>query len=397
MISRDIEMLQYKCILTPLTPIQIGNGNDISPFEYVIKNGEYYRIDINEVMEKVPENIKKQFLKVLEENSMFTARKFLKNNYRKEYGYIYKCPVSPDYVDIYERKIAGVSNKNENNELAVSEFIGTNTEKYIPGSTLKGAFRSAYLFENFTSDNFYEIKREEFNRNGKKNPTKPFKSLGKKEILLKKIESQILELENFNAQFDPFKNLKITDTETRNNVIEVKQILRKGMKKEGKKEIPMGNFEVTKSLFSSNENIEFGFQIIIKNLTGNKNELLKRLSIKQDKKTREYIQQIRETVEFYLEDGGILEFLNNKADKIIKEDIKFFEKIKDKKSLEFCYELQNYKEKLNENQAMIRIGRGAGFNSTTFNLCNKKIEEVFTRVTVDDIPIGWALITCNEI
>ena len=54
-------MLQYKCILTPLTPIQIGNGNDISPFEYVIKNGEYYRIDINEVMEKVPENIKKQF------------------------------------------------------------------------------------------------------------------------------------------------------------------------------------------------------------------------------------------------------------------------------------------------------------------------------------------------
>ena len=46
MISRDIEMLQYKCILTPLTPIQIGNGNDISPFEYVIKNGVIVNIQI---------------------------------------------------------------------------------------------------------------------------------------------------------------------------------------------------------------------------------------------------------------------------------------------------------------------------------------------------------------
>lgn len=67
MTSKDVEMLQYRCIFTPLTPIQIGNGNEISPFEYIIKNGNYFKIDVNEVIEKFPENIKKEFIKTLEE------------------------------------------------------------------------------------------------------------------------------------------------------------------------------------------------------------------------------------------------------------------------------------------------------------------------------------------
>lgn len=205
-----------------------------------------------------------------------------------------------------------------------------------------------------------------------------------------------MELENFDAKFDPFKNLKITDTEIRNDIIEIKEILRKGIKKGEMSPMPMGRFEVTKSLFGSNENVELNFNISIKNLTGNKAELFKKLSIKKDKKTEEFIPIVKETTDFYIEDGGFLDFLNNKAEKIIREDIKFFEKIEDKKSLNICYELLKYRKKLKENQALIKIGRGAGFNSTTFNLCNKKTEEVFTRVTVEDMPIGWGLITCDE-
>lgn len=396
MTSKDVEMLQYRCIFTPLTPIQIGNGNEISPFEYIIKNGNYFKIDVNEVIEKFPENIKKEFIKTLEEKSMISARKFLKNNYKEEYGYLYKCPVSDEIIKLYNEKIGGAIKKNEDNDLTVFEFIGTHRGKYIPGSTLKGAFRSAYLMDSFTSEDFYKICRETENKYGKKIPTKPFKSILNKKTEEERIISRILELENFDAKFDPFKNLKITDTEIRNDIIEIKEILRKGIKKGEMSPMPMGRFEVTKSLFGSNENVELNFNISIKNLTGNKAELFKKLSIKKDKKTEEFIPIVKETTDFYIEDGGFLDFLNNKAEKIIREDIKFFEKIEDKKSLNICYELLKYRKKLKENQALIRIGRGAGFNSTTFNLCNKKTEEVFTRVTVEDMPIGWGLITCDE-
>ena len=44
----------YNCTLTPLTPIQVGNGNQIYPYNYVIKNGFYYRIELSEIIDKFP-------------------------------------------------------------------------------------------------------------------------------------------------------------------------------------------------------------------------------------------------------------------------------------------------------------------------------------------------------
>lgn len=392
MISKDIELLQYRCTFTPLTPIQIGNGNELSPFEYIIKNDKYYRIDISEVIEKFPANIKNQFLKILEENSMFTARKFLKNNYKEEYGYLYKCPVSSEYAQMYEKKIGGALNKNENNELSVGEFIGTYQGKYIPGSTLKGALRTAYIAGNFNSEYFYKIKRNE------KLKTKPFVYNGdfkEGDKKRKSIESGILELETLEPKFDPFKNFKVTDTEVRDDIIEVKEILRKGIKKEKCTEMSMGSFEVTKSLFDSNQNIDLTFRISVKNMAREAEKIYINSSVKKNKENVS-APIVKNAVSFYVDDE-ILVSLNEKAEKILEEDIKFFEKIHDIKSLKFCYELKKYKENLKGNQALIRIGRGAGFNSTTFNLYNQKTEEIFTRVTVNDMPIGWAMITFEEI
>ena len=393
MISKDIELLQYNCIITPLTPIQIGNGNEVSPFEYIIKNNEYYRVDMNEIMEKMPEGVKKQFLKILEENNMFAARKFLKNNYKIEYGYLYKCHVSTEYSEMYERKIGGVLNKNENNELSVGEFIGTDTGKYIPGSTLKGAFRTAYLAGNFDSKYFYNIKRNS------KTKTKPFIYAGdfkEGDKKRKYIEAGILEMEILEPKFDPFKNFKVTDTEIRDDIIEVKEILRKGTKNGKKTEMPMGSFEVTKSIFGSNENMEMKFQISVKNIAREAERLYIKSSIRKDKNGNILKPIVKNAVSFYVDDE-IISSLNEKAEKILEKDIAFFEKIHDIKSLKFCQKLKKYKESLNENQALIRIGRGAGFNSTTFNLYNKNIEEIFTKVTIEDMPIGWAVITFEEI
>lgn len=227
---KDVEIINYKCTFMPLTPIQIGNGNDLSPFDYVIKNKKYFRIDIAEVIEKFPENIKRIY-KILEEQSMISARKFLKNNYKEEYGYLYKCNVEDEFLKTYESKIAGAKNKNEENLLSISEFIGIHSGKYIPGSTLKGAIRTAYLMANFTEEDYYKIVRKTEDKYGRKTRTKPFKTLVNESDLEKKIVSRILDMEKLEPKFDPFKNFSVTDTKIRNDMIEIKSITRKGIKK----------------------------------------------------------------------------------------------------------------------------------------------------------------------
>lgn len=203
-------------------------------------------------------------------------------------------------------------------------------------------------------------------------------------------------MEILEPKFDPFKNFKVTDTEIRDDIIEVKEILRKGTKNGKKTEMPMGSFEVTKSIFGSNENMEMKFQISVKNIAREAERLYIKSSIRKDKNGNILKPIVKNAVSFYVDDE-IISSLNEKAEKILEKDIAFFEKIHDIKSLKFCQKLKKYKESLNENQALIRIGRGAGFNSTTFNLYNKNIEEIFTKVTIEDMPIGWAVITFEEI
>ena len=61
-----------------------------------------------------------------------------------------------------------------------------------------------------------------------------------------------------------------------------------------------------------------------------------------------------------------------------------------------CKQLLDTWSNIKENEALIRLGRGAGFNSTTFNLVNSN-EKVGTRVTADKLPVGWAKITCPDL
>ena len=392
---KDIEFVEYRCTLTPLTPIHIGSGNELSPFEYIVKNGYFYKICTSDIIDKFPENMKLEFIKILESRNMFKSREFIKNNYKEEYGYEYKAKVSQDFKELYERKIGGAGNKNEENQLGVGEFIGSFNGKFIPGSTIKGALRTAYLNGEFSESHYYQLTR---NKNLK---TKPFQLLIGKRVANKREgisvahqkEANILGLnsERLEPKFDPFKFFRVTDTEVVQDMIEVQKVVRKGMKNGKAFPMPVGQKEVTKSLLGSGDELKLKFNISIKNL-GKKADNY--IAVSKLRGTDTYI--VKETTEFYLD--TIFQSLNDKATKMLDEDIKFLEKIYDQKAVDTCKRLQKILGSLDsEREALIRFGQGAGFNSTTFNLVNQKVESVGTRVTVDDLPIGWALITCEEV
>ena len=57
--NNNLDLLSFKCKLIPLTPIHIGSGNEIEPYDYVIKDSVFYRINSMDIFEKL------QLVKVL--------------------------------------------------------------------------------------------------------------------------------------------------------------------------------------------------------------------------------------------------------------------------------------------------------------------------------------------
>ena len=113
MIKRDIE--NFRCQLTPLTPIHIGSGEESSSCDYIIKKNQFFRISLEDFYEKLDLKLKKEFLELIENNRFISIRKFVKDNYKEEYGYLYKTTVSEDIQEKYESKIGGATKKNEEN------------------------------------------------------------------------------------------------------------------------------------------------------------------------------------------------------------------------------------------------------------------------------------------
>lgn len=378
----------YNCTLTPLTPIQVGNGNQVYPYNYVIKNGFYYRIELSEIIDKFPSKIKEDFIRLLENNNMIKIRSFIFDNYKEEYGYLYKAEVDENVRELYYEKIHGTIKKNEENQLIIEEFIGNHNGKFIPGSTIKGAIRSAFLFSEFTSIDKYTLDRKRIDKYGKKISTAPFiLKNGSEKREADKREANLLGLESLEPKVDPFKNIIVTDTNADNDLIKIK-----GIKRTTKKEdMPMGNYEITKSLYGDNKEKILKFNIIINDYDISEktfNNLLK------TRKDGDNFSLVNEKINFSID--RLFKSLNDKAKLIIESDKIFFDKIGKVRESNICKKILERLNKLNKNEALIRFGRGAGFNSTTLNLANNS-DMVYTRVVSDDCPVGWAVISYNEI
>lgn len=381
MIRKDIEKIQ--CKIMPLTNIHIGSGVELASYEYVIKNGVFYRIDLGEIFYNFPENVRLKLTELMEENNIIKIRKYIKDNYKEEYGYSYSCKVAEDVNEIYEEKIGGAKNFNDENSLTVSEFIGNYKGKYIPGSSIKGSIRSAYIGDNFNGS--YEVMRN------KKISTAPFIIPKEKEYLAKKIEAEILGLEELEPKFDPFKNLQITDSEISKDMLKIVKLERVNLKKD-KINMPMGNHEVMSGYLLTGNEKSLNFKINISELSFDEESEIKFKNLSKNKKGDIVLKEFRE---LYL-DSILFPVLKEKSNKILEEDLKFFKEANNLVGVKSCEEIKNYSSQLKENEVLIKFGKGAGFNSTTLNLFNKNKKDVFTRVVAEGYPVGWAVLSYEE-
>lgn len=136
-------MIEYKIKLEPLTPIHIGSGDELEGYEYVITDDRVLlAFDLSLFIAQLSLPEQDEIIGKIE-NSMTGVRSFLQANLatveRVTRFNISATQLAHEYYQ-------GALNRVEN-RLTLPLFIRSHISPYIPGSSLKGAIRTALLFK----------------------------------------------------------------------------------------------------------------------------------------------------------------------------------------------------------------------------------------------------------
>jgi len=178
-------MIKYSLKCEILSPLHIGTGKEIEPFYYIIKDHKFYKISLDNFLFELPSDDRIAFERLIDEGRLNKIRKFIGEKVNVEAYSIYSTDVSPEVAKTYNSKLDDIQN-----QLLINPFIRTAGENkpYIPGSSIKGAIRTALISQIAQNSNFPKPQsyREEF-----------------------EFESNVLGCTD--AKNDPFRGIKIRD------------------------------------------------------------------------------------------------------------------------------------------------------------------------------------------
>ena len=143
----------YRLALTPLSPIHIGCGEDFEPTNYVIDEGVLYGFDPSRAV--LNDLQKSKLTDAANRASLLAIQRFFRDN-----AQVFKAqadvlmPVSAGVAKAYAENFGEVSNVEKGGRKVVNQFFiertmhtGRLSRPYIPGSSFKGAIRTAMLDE----------------------------------------------------------------------------------------------------------------------------------------------------------------------------------------------------------------------------------------------------------
>lgn len=135
--------------LTPLAPIHIGCGEDFEPTNYVIEDGVLFGFDPSAAL--LPENLARRLGELGDKADLLGIQRFFRENRQQFMPHAnVLIPVAAGLADDYERQVGQVANRETNgnrvfNQLFVERASHTGNRPYVPGSSFKGALRTAWL------------------------------------------------------------------------------------------------------------------------------------------------------------------------------------------------------------------------------------------------------------
>ncbi len=233
---------QYTLKCTALTPIHIGTGEELEPFNYHIEKEMLYVFDFSKFIKETTPQIRTELSKLIDQNDVIALRRFLRKHIDLEKYSLFKLPVAKEIASEYEAK-----KDDPKNQLLIKPFIRNEItfHPFIPGSSIKGAIRTAVL-------NYFLKKRDKKAIKDELSKVKPrFKS--------QKAEKLIL---NHKGPIDdPFKAVKITDAKLPLESTFVAEVFNYNLKKRRFNSMDM-RIEMTKAMLLG-EPLTFEFELTL--------------------------------------------------------------------------------------------------------------------------------------
>ena len=182
--------MKYK--LEVLSPVHIGSGFNISPVEYVADD-KFYRIDMDSLFK----------------DEKFNIDDFIEN---AKFGSFYLGKFYGDIAKSHKRYVLEISNSAKKSltdkKSEVREFIKTGNGVYIPGSSIKGALRTAILWYILKNDRELYSKMESYLESILYSSRKP----PNKKYVDNEIEKFVFGKD---PKYDLLKALSVSDTDTK--------------------------------------------------------------------------------------------------------------------------------------------------------------------------------------
>lgn len=346
------KILKFK--LQTISPVHISSSEELDPFSYIIKadktgNKRLYYINLYNFITLLNEDDRETLTQLLSEtianNAICNTINFICKTFNEEWhekavytSYIVSNKLYDEYNNkLKEKKIAAFK---INTNIKDGNFI-----PYLPGSSIKGMIKRAFIF------------KQDFNRYSDE-----FKKIEKK----KQVES------------DPFKMLKISDSYSDNMELSIGYV----------RDFALNTLRIENNRINvTAEFIKPGTVFDI-HMTANTNFNMANI-FRADVFKSEFKNE-----------NSVLAFLNEYFIRLLQNEVKLFSEYGKNKSNEFIKMYGNIKKEYGDKVAFINIGKYGGKLVKVNNKDEKniyarryytdKVDKLSSYTCSQVMPIGWA-------
>ncbi|HLC14932.1 MAG TPA: type III-A CRISPR-associated RAMP protein Csm5, partial [Thermodesulfovibrionia bacterium] len=135
------QLQSYQVRLHLLSPVHIGTQEELDPFSYVIHNNTLYLIDLTKWIEHY--HNPKEIHKMMDSNNFASVRTFIARHFDNPEAVL--CAVATDSLKLIDDYDKAIKESNPINQVIVNPMTrnSVSQEAYVPGSSIKGAIRTA--------------------------------------------------------------------------------------------------------------------------------------------------------------------------------------------------------------------------------------------------------------
>lgn len=135
--------------LTLLSPVHIGTGNTLTPLDFILTDDALAVFDLKQAMLTAPDRTEELSAQIARDRKRFSLTDFLTDEERQNTAF-WKYSAALDAAT----SVLLHDELHKGHDMDVSETLKTPVESqtYIPGSSLKGAFRTALAYTIFRHD-----------------------------------------------------------------------------------------------------------------------------------------------------------------------------------------------------------------------------------------------------